>query len=74
MERLRLIYKLEYDSVNHCYPCLLQDSNYNTHLNLEEITENNIDEEVKNVGRRWGMDIEKKCEAGRSTRKRPVRA
>lgn len=33
---------------------------HNTHLNPEEITENNIDEEIKNVGRRWGMDIEKK--------------
>ena len=32
---------------------------HNTHLNPEEITENNIDEEIKNVGRRWGMDIEK---------------
>ncbi len=33
---------------------------HNTHLNPEEITENNIDEEIENVGRRWGMDIEKK--------------
>ena len=32
---------------------------HNIHLNPEEITENNIDEEIKNVGRRWGMDIEK---------------
>lgn len=32
---------------------------HNTHLNPEEITENNIDEEIKNVGRLWGMDIEK---------------
>ena len=55
--------------VNHCCPCLLQDSNDNTHLNPEEITENNIDEEIKNVGRRWSMDIEKKYETGRSTRK-----
>ena len=29
------------------------------HIYPEEITENNIDEEIKNVGRRWGMDIEK---------------
>lgn len=47
--------------------CLLQDSNNNTHLNPEEITENNIDEEIKNVGRRWGMNIEKKYKTGRST-------
>ena len=33
---------------------------HNTHLNPEEITENNIDDEIENVGRRWGMDIEKK--------------
>lgn len=33
---------------------------HNTHLNPEDITENNIDEEIENVGRRWGMDIEKK--------------
>ena len=33
---------------------------HNTHLNPEEITENNIDEEIQKVGRRWGMDIEKK--------------
>jgi hypothetical protein len=39
----------------------LQDSNDNTHLNTEEIAENNIDEGIKNIGRRWGMDIEKKC-------------
>ena len=26
---------------------------------FEEITENNIDKEIENVGRRWGMDIEK---------------
>lgn len=60
--------------VNHCCPYLLQDSNDNTHLNPEEITENNIDEEIKNVGRRWSIDIEKKYETGCSTRKRPVRA
>ncbi len=35
--------------VNHCCPCLLQDSNDNTHLNPEEITENNIGEETKCV-------------------------
>ena len=33
---------------------------HNTHLKPEEITENNIDDEIENVGRRWGMDIEKK--------------
>ncbi len=65
VERLRLIYKLEYYCENHCCSCLLQDSNDNTHLNPEEITENNIDEEIKNVGRRCGMAIEKKCETGR---------
>lgn len=32
---------------------------HNTHLKPEEITENNIDKEIENVGRRWGMDIEK---------------
>lgn len=33
---------------------------HNAHLNPESITENNIDKEIENVGRRWGMDIEKK--------------
>ena len=33
---------------------------HNTHLNPEDITENNIDKEIENVGRRWGMDIEKR--------------
>ena len=33
---------------------------HNTHLNPEDITENNIDKEIENVGRLWGMDIEKK--------------
>lgn len=33
---------------------------HNTHLNPEDITANNIDKEIENVGRRWGMDIEKK--------------
>ena len=61
VERLRFIYKLEYYCENHSCSCLLQDSNDNTHLNTEEIAENNIDEGIKNIGRRWGMDIEKKC-------------
>lgn len=54
--------------VNHYCPCLLQDSNDNTHLNTEEIAENHIDEEIKNVGGRWGMNIEKKYETGRLAR------
>ena len=33
---------------------------HNTHLNPEDITENNIDKEIENVGRLWGMDIEKR--------------
>ncbi len=32
----------------------------NRHLSSEEITEDNIDKEIENVGRLWGMDIEKK--------------
>lgn len=32
----------------------------NAHLKPEEITEANIDDEIQNVGRRWGMDMEKK--------------
>lgn len=32
---------------------------HNTHLNPKEISENNIDEEIENVGKLWGMDIEK---------------
>ena len=33
---------------------------HNTHLNPEDITENNIDKEIENVVRLWGMDIEKR--------------
>ena len=33
---------------------------HNTHLNPEDITDNNIDEVIENVGRLWGMDIEKR--------------
>lgn len=33
---------------------------HNTHLNPEDMTENNIDKEIENVGRLWGMDIEKR--------------
>lgn len=32
----------------------------NNHLIPEDITENNIDKEIENVGSRWGMDIEKR--------------
>lgn len=32
----------------------------NRHLSIDEITEENIEKEIENVGIRWGMDIEKR--------------
>lgn len=32
----------------------------NKHLSIDEITEDNIEKEIKNVGVHWGMDIEKR--------------
>ena len=32
----------------------------NKHLSIDEITEDNIEKEIENVGTLWGMDIEKR--------------
>ena len=47
----------EKDVKSEAWNCWINQ--HNTHLKPEEITENNIDKEIENVGRRWGMDIEK---------------
>lgn len=47
--------------ISEAWNCWVNQNNQ--HLSPEKITKENIDQEIVDVGRHWGMDIQRSCES-----------